>query len=129
MDSPRTEVPVTLRDLVDERDRRYQERFAAQEQALQVALTAQKAHDERANGLVDKLADQYKEFIKSSISRPEYDQRHASLEEKIEDHSNATDQRFVAIDVRLRGIERTIWLASGAVMVIAGLFEWLLKKA
>ena len=82
---------ITLRDLMDERDRvykerdlRYTERFLAQEQALEVALDTQKAHDLRSNGLSDRLAEQYKEFIKSSVSKDEYEHRHNELVSKID---------------------------------------------
>lgn len=70
--------------LENEREKRYMERFAAQEKAVSVAQEAQRSHDERANGLADKLAEQYKEFIKNSITKDEYERRHQDLIAKID---------------------------------------------
>lgn len=73
-----------IRDILDERDRRYEQRFAAQEKAIEVAQAAQLRHDERANGLQIKLDEQHKTFLNQLITKDEYERRHQDLVDKID---------------------------------------------
>jgi hypothetical protein len=73
----------SLRDIVDERDRRYEQRFQSQEKAVQVALSTQEKHEERQNGLADKLSAQHQYFIEHVLTKQEYEGRHQELVDQI----------------------------------------------
>lgn len=79
-----------LRMLMDERDRRYEERFIAQERAREESLRvseravnasskAQDAYNEHTNNLRDQLGRQAKEFLPLALA----DARFAAIEERI----------------------------------------------
>jgi len=96
-------MPTDLRELLDERDRRYESRFAAQERAADAALAAQKeltsaafasaekailkaeeaqrAYNERSNEFRDALDDQNKRML----PRTEAEAQLAALDNKIAD--------------------------------------------
>ena len=70
----------SLRDIVDERDRRYEQRFQSQEKAVQVALVTQEKYDERQNSLSDRVTAQQQYFI----TKQEFEDRHTELVNQIE---------------------------------------------
>jgi hypothetical protein len=69
----------SLRDIVDERDRRYEQRFQSQEKAVQVALVTQEKYDERQNSLSDRVTAQQQYFI----TKQEFEGRHTELVNQI----------------------------------------------
>jgi len=105
-----------LRDILVERHIQYDQRFKAQEEAVRVAQEAQLRHDLRSNGLADKLAEQYKEFIAQGVTKDDYNRRHDELNKKVEfltDFRSSISGR----ETVLRGLV----LLIGALVAVLGL--------
>lgn len=80
-----------LRALMDERDQRYEQRFAAQERAVDVAVASAKEDADRVERSSEKRFDSVNEFrrslsdlVSTFIPRAEAEQRIASNAEKID---------------------------------------------
>ena len=58
-----------LRDVVDERDRRYEERFVAQERATAIYQEHADAWRENANEWRSAMGDREREFLSKSMGR------------------------------------------------------------
>lgn len=69
-----------LRELIEEHDKRYQERFDAQEKAVLKAEGANEKRFESVNEFRAQLSDEQSTFL----TRSEYETKHSALIEKIE---------------------------------------------
>ena len=110
---------VGLKELCNERDRRYTERFESIEQANSAALLAlakqtellsqsnqkavdtalanQKDYNVSHNDLTKKMDTQYKEMV----SRGEYTTAHAALVERLDEKASTISERIVSIEKQL----------------------------
>jgi hypothetical protein len=80
-----------LKDLIDERDRRYEDRFTAMDEKTSLALTSSKEAVAKAEAATEKRFDSVNEFRKTLsdqatnfLPRPEYVSNHQSLLDKID---------------------------------------------
>jgi hypothetical protein len=100
-DSERDDVLDTkitaLRELVDERDRRYEDRFNAVDEKTTLALSTSKEANNKSEAATEKRFDSHNEFrgqlkdqAATFMPRAEADARFKSIEEKIEDSKNKT---------------------------------------
>lgn len=71
---------ASVRELINERDRRYDQRFIAQEGAVAKAELAQQAYNERSNEFRGALDDQGKLMITKSEADQRFDQMHELID-------------------------------------------------
>jgi hypothetical protein len=74
------EETLPLRELIDERDRRYQERWEAQQAALTKALTSMEARLVTLNELRGVVTDAQGTFL----TRNEFDAKHQVLNDRVD---------------------------------------------
>ena len=84
------ELTLTLKDLIDERDKQYLQRFEAQQKAVAAALEAAKEAVTKAENAAEKRFDSVNEFrntLKDQqltlMSRAEAEVRFKAIEEKV----------------------------------------------
>jgi len=107
-----------LRRIMDERDRLYMDKFAAEEKARQIALAAQDKRLEGMNEFRSAIQDQGATFL----PRIEFDARYQALLERIEHLSSRQDKtegRFAGANYLWAVIASVLGLALVAVAAIA----------
>lgn len=130
----REQIKITM----DERDRRYEERFTASDRAVSAALAAQEkstsaafaasekaivkaeiaqtAYNERSNEFRQALDDQ----ARMQLSRTEANSRFISIEEKIEDVKNRLNELDKSRS-RVHGVETTEERDQARLLIYIGL--------
>jgi hypothetical protein len=115
-DSERSDVLAAkldaLRELVDERDHRYEDRFTAMDEKTGLALTSSKEAVAKAETATEKRFDsvnefrgQQKDMMASFASRVEMDARFKAIEEK----SRWTMDKVIMLAVALAGWALLLW--------------------
>jgi len=111
---------VALRQLMDERDRRYEERFEATDQKTSLALTASEKAVTKAEVATEKRFDAQNEFrgqlkdqASTFVPRAEADSKFRNLEEKIE-------------SIKTGGVVANRWTMDKVLMVVVALIGWAL---
>ena len=98
-----------LLSLMNERDRRYEQRFASAEQAVHVALAQTETRFENVNEWRGTVSD----LLANAMPRPEADSRASSTDEKI----NALQSRLDRIEGKGLGVN-AVWAVLVAVVMI-----------
>lgn len=114
-----------LEALMAERDRRMEERFTSQEQALRVATNALADYKTSANEWRATLND----VRQLTLSRAEYDAKHQALIDKMDARDQAREDlsgrvALLESQARQRVSSLTIWLMGAGVMIslLVGIF-------
>jgi bisphosphoglycerate-dependent phosphoglycerate mutase len=119
------------REVMDERDKRYYDRFEAQDKAVLKAETATEKRFESVNEFRAQLADQSNQFM----PRGEYTVQHVSLDEKVnllasrvDEKVNLVAARVSEVDSRVSAVEQKkvgsvesrqgIYAAAGFILVL-----------
>ncbi len=109
-----------LLSIIAERDRLYQQRFDAQQRALETALTALNLRMESINEFRNQLRDQERGFL----TIKQYDAQHEGLENKIKSNAERIDvlsqRQYQEIGSR-EGQSRFWAFVVAAVGILAGL--------
>jgi hypothetical protein len=109
----------SLREIVDERDRRYEERFKAMDEKTGLALTSSEKAVAKAEMATEKRFDSVNEFrgqlkdqAATLLTRVEADARFKGLEEKIENFKagGMIQSRWTMDKVIMIGIAITGWV-------------------
>ena len=95
---------TALRQLVDERDHRYEDRFTATDDKTSLALTSSKEAVAKAEAATEKRFDAVNEFRKTLadqatgfMPRQEYIANHQSMQEKIETQKESMTKEISAL--------------------------------
>lgn len=95
---------VWVRTVMDERDRRYEQRFAAQEKATEVAVAGAREAGIKAENAIEKRLENTNEWRdamndrdRNLLPRQEYDRAHIDLEKRLEEYKKAMDERLSRI--------------------------------
>jgi hypothetical protein len=109
---------VLVQELMDAHDRRYEERFQAQDRALQAALVESQRALTKAEHALEKRLDLLNEMraamsdqAQAYLPRSRYDSEHDALEEKIQ--VNAT--RLEKLEARAGGLNNG-WILFGQIV-------------
>jgi hypothetical protein len=93
-----------LRELVDERDHRYEDRFTAMDEKTGLALTSSKEAVAKAETATEKRFDSVNEFRKTLadqasgfMPRQEYTSNHTALQEKMEAMKQGLDKEIASL--------------------------------
>lgn len=102
-----------INKILDDRDRRYEQRFEAQQRAIDKADTATEKRFEGVNEFRQSLADQNKMFLQ----RTEYESNHLRLMEAHEELA----RRVEAFEGRSSGLRQGwIYILGGATLLSVG---------
>lgn len=107
----------SLRRLLDERDRRYEERFVSAKEAVAKAEAAQTAYNTQHNDLTRKMEQQRSEMV----PRQEAEMRFKTVEEKI---AGLRESRSESKG----GKEQTNWLLTIAIGIAGLIIGYLSRK-
>lgn len=118
----------------DELDRRYQQRFIAQEQAVQAALTSAKDAVHKAEMASEKRFEGVNEFratlsdqASTFISRTEVDQRMKGIDEKVDIIMGRMDRlegRSGGMDASFVKLVSMVAMAGAIIAIITAIIKW-----
>lgn len=111
---------VAQREIMDERDRRYEERFKAMDEKTGLALTSSEKAVAKAETATEKRFDAVNEFrgqlkdqAATLLQRTEAEAKFHAIEEKIE-------------SLKSGGVAQSRWTADKVVMLVIAAIGWIL---
>jgi hypothetical protein len=121
-----------LKEILTVRDEAHQREHELIERANQVAYSEMNRRLDGMNHLQAQIntgAQDAKtaqaEFVTKTDWHREHDALRESMERSLKEHEKSEADKFSATDRRLSIIERNMWLASGAVALLAAFLKWL----
>ena len=127
---------VWVKTVTDERDRRYEQRFEAQEKATQTAIESARIATNKAEQAIEKRLENTNEWRQAMndrdvklLPRIEYDRAHVDLEKRFEEYKKSMDDRISTIssamlraEGRGSGLNAGWGYLIGAIGLLAAIF-------